>query len=149
MEGEGGGSRTSPLPRAARPRRDLIERLIQLRGQRRLVGEERERQAEALRGLGLNQVQRLAGGVDVLLQNPVLDLRAAIGEDDLVELVLDRGLGLERRQRSAASAQPPALTARQQAAGRGAGCPLAAGGAASATACCGAAVPAWAWEKYW
>ena len=44
----------------ARRRGCLIERLIQLRGQRRLVGEERERQAEARGSLRLHHVQRLA-----------------------------------------------------------------------------------------
>ena len=63
---------------------DLIKCLIQLRGESRLIGKERERQAEARRGLGLDHIQRLAGGVKIFFQNPVLHLRAAIGEDDLV-----------------------------------------------------------------
>src|ERR1035441_5366564 len=71
---------------------DLIERLVELRGEGRLVGEEREGKAEVRRGLGLNHIQRLAGGVEVLLQHPALYLRALIGEDDLVVLVFDRGL---------------------------------------------------------
>jgi len=45
-------------------------------------------------GLGLDQIERLAGAVKVLLQNPMLDLSAAIGEDDAVEFVFDGGFGL-------------------------------------------------------
>ena len=88
------GARTQAGGRGLRARdRDLIERLIQLRGERRIIGKQRKRQAEARRGLGLHQVKRLAGRVKVFFQNPVLDLPAAIGEHDLVELIFDGGGG--------------------------------------------------------
>ena len=74
---------------------DLIERLVELRGEGRLVGEEREGKAEVRRGLRLHHIQRLAGGVEVFFQHPALHLRALIGKDDLVVIVFDRGRGFQ------------------------------------------------------
>ena len=73
---------------------DLIEHLVQLFGQLRFIGEERERQAEG-GGLWIDQVKLLAAWVGVVLillalQNPVLHLSAPVGEDDLQILVLNR-----------------------------------------------------------
>ena len=42
---------------------------------------------------GIYQVKRMALFVLVLLQHPRLGLRAAIGEYDAIEVVLDHGLG--------------------------------------------------------
>ena len=72
----------------------LIEGVVYLLRERGLIGEQRQRQAEARRGLLLHHVQRIAGSVLVLFQDPLLDLRAAIGEDDLEKLVFDRGIRL-------------------------------------------------------
>ncbi len=47
-----------------------------------------------LRSLLLHHVERMAGRVAVVLQNPVLDLRAAIGKDDAEVRVLNDGFGL-------------------------------------------------------
>jgi hypothetical protein len=48
VKGDRGGRKHAAGGRGLRARdRDLVERLIQLRGERRLVGEERERQSEA------------------------------------------------------------------------------------------------------
>ena len=69
----------------------LVERIIQLGGQRLFVGEERERQSEPLRSLHLDHVQRFAGGVEIMLQDPVQHLAAAIGKHDPIVGVLDRG----------------------------------------------------------
>jgi len=73
--------------------RRLIEHRIQLFGQRIVIGEKRERESELSRGLRLHHIERLPGGVFVLLENPVLDLGAFVGEDDLVLLVLNGGEG--------------------------------------------------------
>ena len=82
--------------RAARRDRELIKRLIQLLVEVCIISEQRERKAEERRGLRLDHIQRLAGSIGVLFQDPVLYLRAAIGEDDLVELVFDRGVSFKR-----------------------------------------------------
>ena len=58
---------------------------------RGIVGVERQRIAELLGRLCVDEVERLAVGILVLLQNPARNLRAAIGERNPVELVLDRG----------------------------------------------------------
>jgi len=47
-----------------------------------------------LRGLGVDEVKRLAVGVFVFFQDPAGGLRAAVGEGDLVKLGLDDGGGL-------------------------------------------------------
>ncbi len=48
-----------------------------------------------LGGLRLDEVKGFACGVEVFLQNPMLDLRAAIGELDPEELIFDGGDGLD------------------------------------------------------
>src|SRR4029079_12249581 len=73
--------------------RGLIERLLKRGGQACVVGVEREGAAVLFSSLSVDEVQRLLVGVLVLLEYPALDLRAAVGEFDAVELVLDdRGL---------------------------------------------------------
>ena len=91
------GARTTPPAEGCVPHRHLVQSLVHLRGKRRLIRKQREWQAELRRGLRLHHVQRLARRIFVLLQNPVLHLRAAIGEDDPVLLVLNGGLCLHRR----------------------------------------------------
>ena len=66
-----------------------VERFVEAGGQGSVVGVERERIAELLGRLRVNEVQRLAVGVLVLLENPARDLPAAVGEGDAVELVLE------------------------------------------------------------
>ena len=88
VEGEGVGRQQKS--RCGR----LVKRLVQLRGQSRLVGIQRERQPELGRGLWQHHVQRLAGGVFEAFEDPVNDLRAAIGEDDADALILNGRLGL-------------------------------------------------------
>ena len=77
--------------------RDLIERLIQLRRESRFISKKRKRKPKLVRGLGLDHVQRLAGGVVVPLQIPVHNLSALVGKDDLVLCVFNRGLRHNRR----------------------------------------------------
>ncbi len=76
-------------------RRD-VERGGELLGKRGVVGVERERMAVERRASGVDQVERLTGVVLVLLEDPGGDLRAAVGEGDAVELVLDDGRGFGR-----------------------------------------------------
>jgi hypothetical protein len=69
-------------------RRD-VERSGELLGKRGVVGIERERTSVERRASGVDQVERLTGVVLVLLEDPGGDLRAAVGEGDAIELVLD------------------------------------------------------------
>ena len=96
VERDGAGSLENARGRVSASDSDLIKGLVQLFGQLRLVGVERERQTEGS-GLCIDQVKLLAvraGMVLVLaaLQNPVLNLRALIGEDNLQVRVLHRCL---------------------------------------------------------
>ena len=102
MESDGGGRHNKPGGRGLRASdRDLVKRLIQLRCERRIVGKERQRKSEVPRGLDvrgglrLDEVKGFACRVKVLLQYPMLNLRAAIGELDFEELILDGGDGLD------------------------------------------------------
>ena len=87
IEGEGGGS-----GERAGGRGD-VEGFVEAGGEGRVVGVEREGIAELLGGLGVDEVQRLAVRVLVLLEDPVGDLSATVGEGYAVELVLDCGGG--------------------------------------------------------
>src|SRR6202044_1234000 len=97
MEGDGGGGKNLASGRGLRTRdRDLVESFIQLGSQGRIVHIEREWKAKILGGenvrggLGLNEIERLALGVKILFENPMLNLRALIGELNLEEFVLYR-----------------------------------------------------------
>ena len=60
-----------------------------------VVGPQRERIAVLLRRGRIDQIERAVLRVVVeFLQNPGFDLRAAVGEGDAVEIVLNDGLGL-------------------------------------------------------
>lgn len=71
--------------------RGHIERVGQGRVQRGVRGVERERVAELLRRLLVDEVERLAVVVLVVLENPACDLAALVREGDAVEFVLDHG----------------------------------------------------------
>ena len=66
-----------------------VHRLGKTGGEALVIGVERERVAELLRGAVVNDVERPALGVFVLLQNPAGGVRAAIGEGDAVNVVFD------------------------------------------------------------
>ena len=68
-----------------------IERGVDLVAQILVVGIKAERQAK-LGGILVDHVQRIAVVVLELLQHPRLHLRPFVGEDNAIEVVLDRGL---------------------------------------------------------
>ena len=81
-----------------------VERLAQSGGHACVVRGERERITELLRGLAVNNIERLAlrvlevpPAIGLALQNPADDLAAAVGEGDAVELVLNNGRALRSR----------------------------------------------------
>ena len=68
-----------------------VQRGVDLAAQSFVVGVEAQRKSEAGR-CWIDQIERMALVVLVLLQDPRLGLGAAIGEDDAIEVVLDNGL---------------------------------------------------------
>ena len=79
--------------RSVRPGRAWnVKRFVQLLAQSLVVGPKGERIAELRRGFGVDEFERPTGVVAEFLQDPGLYLRTAIGECDLVQIVLDNGL---------------------------------------------------------
>src|ERR1700685_3853094 len=61
-----------------------------------VVGVERERMAELLGSLVVDEIERTAVAVLKVLEHPAGDLGSSVGEGDAVELILDDGAGLGR-----------------------------------------------------
>jgi hypothetical protein len=63
-------------------------------GEGGVVGVKREGVAVKLGGAGVDEIERVAGIVGELFENPGGDLSAAVGEGDAIEFIVDDGGGL-------------------------------------------------------